>query len=114
MKYTEARQIIMEAATHLINEGAYVPKEREARWMRKRSRKLLRMAIARGDKYGADKWRQNIRDAEEHIKEQASSMTWARAGHIKPSTDPKFKRVKPDVKPTPAQTTAAAKYKPLR
>lgn len=58
--------------------------------------------------------RRILSEAIERLEEQASSRTWASAGHIKPSTDPKFKRVKPDVKPTPAQKTAAAKYTSLR
>lgn len=50
-----------------LDEGAYVPKEREARWQRKGSRKLLRNALARGDKSGAAEWMDNIKDAEQYI-----------------------------------------------
>ena len=71
MRYTEARQILSEAIEQLY-EGAYVPKEREARRQRKGSRKLLRQAIARGDRNAADEWRRNIRDAEAHIRRSSS------------------------------------------
>lgn len=51
-----------------MSEGSYQGSQRELRGQRKGSRKLLRTALAKGDKKGAAEWMENIKDAESQIK----------------------------------------------
>lgn len=65
---TEGMMLAEEIREEMLYEGSAVPKEREARWMRKGSRKLLRKALERGKEKEAEEWKENIRNAEEHLR----------------------------------------------